>query len=101
MKTWLVAIGLLMIGSVVAVGLTAAAVLGSYNSLIRSHEAIPAQWSQVENVLQRRNDLIPNLVETVKGYAGHERKTFEAVTAARADGVAAGATRDRAKNVTA
>jgi LemA protein len=48
----------------------------TYNRLVRLHEQIPAAWSQVENVLQRRNDLIPNLVETVKGYAKHEQKVF-------------------------
>src|SRR5258706_12192674 len=48
----------------------------TYNSLGRLHEQIPASWAQVENVLQRRNDLIPNLVETVKGYAKHEQKVF-------------------------
>jgi len=48
----------------------------SYNRLIQLHEQVPEAWSQVENVLQRRNDLIPNLVETVKGYAKHEEKVF-------------------------
>src|SRR6266851_4358944 len=50
--------------------------ISTYNRLVRLHEQIPAAWSQVENVLQRRNDLIPNLVETVKGYAKHEQKVF-------------------------
>jgi LemA protein len=47
-----------------------------YNRLVRLHEAIPAAWGQVENVLQRRNDLIPNLVATVKGYTKHEQKVY-------------------------
>ena len=55
----------------------------SYNKFVGQEEAIKAQWAQVENQLQRRNDLIPNLVETVKGYAGHEKGTLEAVINAR------------------
>lgn len=55
----------------------------SYNGLIERSESVNQQWSQVENVYQRRYDLIPNLVETVKGYASHERETLEAVTSAR------------------
>ncbi|HET9870572.1 MAG TPA: LemA family protein [bacterium] len=57
--------------------------MGSYNSLVSANEAVEAQWSQVENVMQRRFDLIPNLVQTVKGYAKHERETLEEVTRLR------------------
>lgn len=57
---------------------------GTYNSLVRLDESVDGQWAQVENVYQRRADLIPNLVETVKGYASHERETLEAVVKARA-----------------
>ncbi len=56
---------------------------GSYNGLVRLDEGVKQSWSQVENVYQRRLDLIPNLVETVKGYAAHEKETFIAVTEAR------------------
>jgi LemA protein len=56
----------------------------SYNNMVKMDEGVKAKWSQVENVYQRRLDLIPNLVETVKGYAAHERETFQAVTEARA-----------------
>jgi LemA protein len=55
-----------------------------YNTLVAQREAIDAQWSQVENQLQRRNDLIPNLVEVTKGYAKHEKDIFTAVAEARA-----------------
>jgi LemA protein len=57
---------------------------GVYNSMVRLDEGVKEKWSQVENVYQRRLDLIPNLVATVKGYAAHERETFQAVTEARA-----------------
>ena len=55
----------------------------SYNKFVGQEEAIKAQWAQVENQLQRRNDLIPNLVETVKGYAQHEEGVFKEVADAR------------------
>jgi LemA protein len=55
----------------------------SYNRFTGSEEAIKAQWGQVQNQLQRRNDLIPNLVESVKGYAAQERDIFTAVAASR------------------
>lgn len=57
---------------------------GSYNGLVALSQATDAQWSQVENVYQRRADLVPNLVETVKGAAAFEKDTFTAVTEARA-----------------
>lgn len=56
---------------------------GSYNTFVTMEESVKQKWSQVENVYQRRADLIPNLVEVVKGYAGHERETLEAVINAR------------------
>ena len=55
-----------------------------YNQMVVSDEFVQASWSQVENVYQRRADLIPNLVATVKGYAAHESETLEGVVAARA-----------------
>ncbi len=57
---------------------------GTYNKLVISDEAVGASWSQVENQYQRRSDLIPNLVSSVKGYASHEKETLEGVIAARA-----------------
>lgn len=56
---------------------------GNYNSLVVKSEEVDSQWAQVENQYQRRYDLIPNLVNTVKGYASHESDTFKAVTDAR------------------
>ena len=56
---------------------------GCYNSLVSKQETVKKQWAQVENVLQRRMDLIPNLVSTVKGYAKHEKELLENITAAR------------------
>ena len=58
--------------------------IGIYNSLVSLEEGVNQSWAQVSNQYQRRADLIPNLVETVKGYASHERETFSAVTEARA-----------------
>jgi LemA protein len=55
----------------------------SYNNFVTLEEDVNQKWAQVENVYQRRADLIPNLVEVVKGYASHERETLEAVTNAR------------------
>src|SRR6195952_573452 len=61
----------------------------SYNSFVSEEEAIKSQWAQVENQLQRRNDLIPNLVESVKGYAQHEESVYKDIADARAKLLAA------------
>jgi LemA protein len=55
-----------------------------YNSLVSEREQVNGSWAQVQNVLQRRNDLIPNLVATVKGYAAHEKEVFTQIAEARA-----------------
>lgn len=62
-------------------------VIGLYNRLVRARVRVDEAWAQIDTQLQRRHDLIPNLVETVKGYASHERETFEEVTAARAKAI--------------
>lgn len=61
-----------------------ALLVGKYNSMVTQSESVDNSWAQVQNVLQRRADLIPNLVNTVKGYAAHEKEVFENVAAARA-----------------
>src|SRR5436189_2539738 len=61
----------------------------SYNKFVSQEEAIKAQWAQVQNQLQRRNDLIPNLVETVKGYAAHEEGVYKDIADARSKLLAA------------
>ncbi len=62
-------------------------VIVTYNSLVRLRNRIQNAWAQIDVQLRRRYDLIPNLVETVKGYATHEKGTFEAVTQARANAI--------------
>lgn len=62
-------------------------VIVMYNGLVRARNRIDNAWSQIDVQLKRRYDLIPNLVETVKGYADHERSTFEMVTQARANAI--------------
>jgi LemA protein len=69
----------------------------TYNGLVTSRNRTQEAWSEIDVELKRRHDLIPNLVNTVQGYVGHERGTLEAVTNARASAVAAGATGDPAK----
>lgn len=80
-------VGIVVGGIVVLVVLVS---VWSYNGLVRHRNQCDNAWSQIEVQLKRRHDLIPNLVETVKGYAAHERGTFEAVTQARANAINAG-----------
>jgi LemA protein len=79
MKKWITlgVVGLLII-------LIISSLVGSYNGMVEREEGVTEKWSQVENVYQRRADLIPNLVATVKGYASHEKETLEGVINARA-----------------
>lgn len=75
-KGWIVVIAIVAVAAIwLATG---------YNSLVKEEEGVKTAWSQVENQYQRRSDLIPNLVNTVKGYASHESQTLEGVVAARA-----------------
>lgn len=67
-----------------------------YNRLVRSRVRVDEAWAQIDTQLQRRHDLIPNLVETVKGYAAHERETFEEVAAARAKAISVQAPKELA-----
>jgi LemA protein len=75
---------LIIVGVVVLVGLLAAGkIISGYNTVITMDENVKGKWAQVENQLKRRYDLIPNLVETVKGYATHEKEIFENLAQAR------------------
>ncbi len=73
-----------LIGLVIVALIIYSSIKNMYNGFVQLDESVNVSWSQVQNVYQRRYDLIPNLVETVKGYAAHERQTLEAVTEARA-----------------
>lgn len=75
-KTWIIIIAVI---AVIAIYF-----ISTYNSMVAQEEAVSTAWSNVENQYQRRSDLIPNLVNTVKGYAAHEKETFDAVVSARA-----------------
>ena len=82
-KGWLIGLGCL--GAIIlAVAVLLTSVWGTYNSIIIQQQNVETKWAQVENVYQRRADLVPNLVATVKGYASHESSVLEAVTASRA-----------------
>jgi LemA protein len=74
-KGWIIVIALVVVVAIWA--------FSGYNSLVKKEEAVKTAWAQVENQYQRRSDLIPNLVNTVKGYAAHESATLESVVAAR------------------
>ncbi|WP_291562575.1 LemA family protein [Bacteroides sp.] len=76
-KTWTIIIVIAVIAILVIYSIS------SYNSLVTQDESVSTAWSNVENQYQRRADLIPNLVNTVKGYAAHEKETLDAVVSAR------------------
>src|SRR5260221_4281862 len=84
----------IVLGIVVLVGIW---LVFTYNRLVSARNRTQEAWSEIDVELKRRHDLIPNLVNTVQGYVGHERGTLEAVTNARAAAVSAGATGDPAK----
>ncbi len=84
---------------VIGVLLVALVVYGAvvYNGLVRLRNLVEQAWAQIDVQLKRRYDLIPNLVETVKGYAAHEKATLEAVVSARNDGISAEGPRSQAR----
>jgi len=90
-----------MLGGIIAVGalvvLAGVFLIATYNGLVRLRQRVQNAWSQVDVQLKRRYDLIPNLVNAVKGYAQHEKDTLENVAQARNMAVAAGNVRDRAQ----
>lgn len=86
-----------LIGLVAVVLVVGVAMASLYNGIVTKHETITAKWAQVENQLQRRSDLIPNLVNTVKGYAAHEKTVLEDVTKARSQWAGAATMDDKVK----
>ena len=93
MKNFLIVLGIIAI----IVILIIASFAGIYNNIVSKNETITAKWAQVENQLQRRNDLIPNMVNTVKGYAAHEKTVFEDITNARSQWAKASTVEDKVK----
>jgi len=87
--------GLGLIIVLVAFGLAVIFVIGIYNRLVTLRNRCDNSWAQVDVQLRRRYDLIPNLVETVKGYAKHEREVFQKVTEARSQAINAGTIKDQ------
>jgi LemA protein len=85
---------LILLGVIVVIAI---AIISMYNSLIRLKVRVDEAWSDIDVQLKRRYDLIPNLVETVKGYAAHEKETFEKVIAARSAAMSAGGAADKAQ----
>ena len=83
-KTTLIVLGIVLAIVVVIVLIFGAVALGSYNTLVTKQQGVKAQWSMVENQMQRRADLIPNIVATVKGIAGLEERVFTRIAEARA-----------------
>ncbi len=91
----------MVIGIIAAIVLIGIIFISAYNGIVSKHETITAKWAQVENQLQRRNDLIPNLVNTVKGYAAHEKTLFEDITNARSQWAKANTVDEKVKAASA
>lgn len=87
----------ILIGVSAVVVLFAIIFIGGYNGLVSANEKVENHYSEIDNQLQRRNDLIPNLVETVKQYASHEKEVFANVSEARANLAGAGTLAERAE----
>jgi LemA protein len=85
---------LIVLGIIVVLALF---VIGIYNALVRLRNQVDNSWSQIDVQLKRRHDLIPNLVETAKGYMTHERETFEAITNARSQAMQASGAAEASK----
>ncbi|MEU7694251.1 LemA family protein [Microbispora hainanensis] len=85
-----------MLVALAVVAVLVATVVSAYNRLVRARNNVDNAWAQIDVQLRRRYDLIPNLVETVKGYAAHERATLEAVVAARSQAIGAQGPEERA-----
>jgi LemA protein len=90
MRNFLIGIGVVMVIIIMSF-------ISGYNGIVSRHENITEKWSQVDNQLQRRNDLIPNLVNSVKGYASHEKTLFEDITNARSQWAKASTVEDKVK----
>jgi len=91
LKTLLIIVGIIILIIVIPYSY----IKGTYNSLVTLDESVKGAWAQVENQLQRRYDLIPNYVETVKGYAAHEKEVFVKVTEARSKVAGAGSINEK------
>ncbi len=90
-------VGIVLIVVLVVVVLLVLFVVGIFNALVRLRNQVDNAWSQIDVQLKRRHDLIPNLVETAKGYMKHERETFEVITKARAQAMGAKTVTDAAQ----
>ena len=93
MRAFLILLAVIAVLGILVIG----PFIGVYNGIVTKQETITAKWAQVENQLQRRNDLIPNLVNSVKGYAAHEKTVFEEITKARSQWARAGTVDEKVK----
>jgi len=90
-------LGLICVAIALVAVIVVVAVIAIYNGLVRLRQEVRNAWSQIDVQLKRRHDLIPNLVETVKGYAAHEKQTLENVTKARSQAVQAHGVQEQAQ----